>query len=163
MRSWRSGKRSSVSEPRMDTDEHGWGFKLIYVLFAAFSGAMISGCSQEEPRSIVGTWDPLEDFSRERGGYETYRADSTFSRRIMSSQEPYHGKYWLRNDSLFQLFQMPDSNVHWLDSVSELKGERPGGWVMGSFQLTWKGQDTLVMESGPERYKARTVLVRSKK
>ena len=148
---------------RMNTDEHGWSFTLMCILAIFYSVTVTPGCSQGRPEQIVGTWLPLDDFSRERGGYETYKSDSTFSRRIMLSQEPYYGKYWLRNDSLFQLFQMPDSSMRWLDPLAGHKGETPEGSVMGSFQLTWKGQDTLVMESGPERYKARTVMVRSKK
>ena len=136
-------------------------YTLVLNLLAIICGVVImAGCTQEQPQSIVGTWIPVDKLSRDRGAYETYKSDSSFTRQVSSSQVPYQGKYWSRGDSLFQLFQMPDSNVRWLDSLAEIKGVTPGGWLMGSFQLTWKGPDTLVMESGPKRYKARSVLVR---
>jgi hypothetical protein len=110
---------------------------------------------------LVGHWLPVDPAALTRGAFEEYHDDSTFIWRI-NSETAISGTYSVRGDSVFLLIRDQGSLFIEMDFLpKEIPVERSGA-VLFEGRLTWLGSDTVIMESGPDHQKARSIITRAR-
>jgi hypothetical protein len=117
-------------------------------------------CGDHSTNEIIGKWLPTDSLALQRGAFQEYGPDSIFSSRVDTNSPVIKGKYWLQGDSLFQTFTIGDSMAMHADILPEELIVDGGATLLGSFKVTWHGNDTLVLESGSGSFAAQSALCR---
>jgi hypothetical protein len=108
---------------------------------------------------LVGHWLPVDPAGLSRGAFEEYHEDSTFIHHI-NSQTEISGTYSVRGDSIFLFVRDKGSQFIEVDSLPKEVPIKGNHTLVLEGKLSWQGSDTVIMESGPEPHKARSIITR---